>query len=182
MSAKNYGSVPQEPQETPTTSAKERFGKLVSVAVPLIVAVLIIYGVPALFTDIDALLIATVLVYGHAAFEVLSGIMFVFDPGALHNGWNPSAGMNTYLAESGGIAYLFWGILLILKVSDPTILYLNVAFCATWFVYLGSHLLNIPWRPKVALPDGSWAMVPVVVKGVCGVASYIAGTEIKAAE
>jgi hypothetical protein len=110
MSASNYGSVPQERQETPTTSAKERFGKLLSVAVPLIVAVLIIYGVPALFTDIeDALLIATLLVYGHAAFEVLSGITSVFDPGALHNGWNPLAGMNTYLAQSGGIAYLFLG-------------------------------------------------------------------------
>lgn len=44
-----------------TTSAKERSGKLVSVSMPLIVAVLIIYGVPALFTDIDALLITIVL-------------------------------------------------------------------------------------------------------------------------
>jgi hypothetical protein len=152
------------------------------VAVPVIVAVLIIYGGPALFTNIDALSIATFLVYAHAAFELLSGVMFVFNPGALHNGWNPSAGMNTYLAESGGIAYFFWGILLILKVSDPTVLCLNAAFCATWFVYLGSHLLNMPWRPQAALPDGSWAMVPVVVKGVCGVASYIAAGEIKAAE
>jgi hypothetical protein len=182
MSAGNYGSVPQEAQETPTTSAKERLGKLVLVAVPLIVTVLIIYGGAAFFTTMDALLIATVLVYGHAAFEMLSGVMFVFNTGALHNGWNPSAGMNTYLAESGGIAYFFWGILLILKVSDPIVLYLNVAFCATWFVYLGSHLLNMPWRPQSALPDGSFAMVPVVVKGVCGVASYIAAAQIKAAE
>jgi hypothetical protein len=105
MSAGNYGSVPQEPQETPTTSTKERLGKLVLVAVPLIVKVLIIYDGAALFTNMDALLIATILVYAHAAFELLSGVMFVFNPGALHNGWNPSAGMNTYLAESGGIAY-----------------------------------------------------------------------------
>jgi hypothetical protein len=180
MSAPNYGSVAQEPQAIPTTSAKETLGKLVVVAGPVIAAVAIIYGGPALFTNIDALSIATVLVYAHAAFELLSGFMFVFDPGALHNGWNPSAGMNTYLAESSGIAYFFWGVLLILKVSDPTVLHLNAAFCATWFVYLGSHLLNMPWRPKVALPDGSWAMVPVVVKGVCGVASYIAAAEIKA--
>jgi hypothetical protein len=182
MSAGNYGSVPQEPQETPTTSAKERLGKLVSVAVPLIVVVLIVHVGPALFTTLDVLLIATVLVYAHAAFELLSGVMFVFNLGALHNGWNPSAGMNTYLAESDGITYFFWGILLILKISDSTVLYLNAAFCATWFVYLGSHLLNMPWRPQSALPDGSWAMVPVFVKGVCGVASYIAAAEIKAAE
>jgi hypothetical protein len=183
MSAPNYGSVPQEePQGTPPTSAKERVTTLVSVAGPVIVAILIIYGGPALFTSIDALLIATALVYAHAAFELLSGVMFVLNPGALHNGWNPSAGMNTYLAESGGIAYFFWGMLLILKISDPTVLYLNAAFCATWFVYLGSHLLNMPWRPKVALSDGSWAMVPVVVKGVCGVASYIAAAQIKPAE
>jgi hypothetical protein len=54
-----------------------------------------------------------VLVYGHAAFEMLSGVMFVFNIGALHNGWNP---FMPYLTESGGIAYfewVYWGILLV---------------------------------------------------------------------
>lgn len=54
--------------------------------------------------------IAAYLVCAHAAFEFLLGIMFVLNPGALHNGWDPDSGMDTYLPDgSGGIAYFYWG-------------------------------------------------------------------------
>jgi hypothetical protein len=195
MAAPIYGSVPQGPEgggpttTTATTTASDgsstnsgsRFSKIAAVTTALVAALLIIYGVPALFSNSSSisLHIAIALVYVHAVFEVTSGIMFVFNVGALHNGWNPPSGMETYLADSGGIAYFFWGILLFLKISDPTVLRLNGAFCAVWFVYLGSHLLDMPYlRQKSKVPDGSWAMVPVVIKSVCGLASFVAASEL----
>jgi hypothetical protein len=176
----SYGSVPQGLTEgtATTSSGSGRVSKIAVVATALVATLLIIYGVPALSFNTNALNISIALVYVHAVFEVTSGVMFVFNVGALHNGWNPNAGMETYLADSGGIAYIFWGILLFLKISDPTVLRLNGAFCAVWFVYLGSHLLDIPLRQKSRVPDGSWAMVPVVIKSVCGLASFIAASEL----
>lgn len=175
-----YGSVPQGFTGGTTTNSGSRVSKIAAVATALVATLLIIYGVPA-FMASNVLAISTTMVYAHALFEVTSGFMFVFDVGALHNGWNPPAGMETYLADSGGIAYFFWGILLFLKISDPTVLRLNGAFCAVWFVYLGSHLLDIPLRQKSKVPDGSWAMVPVVIKSVCGLASLIAASELEKA-
>jgi hypothetical protein len=173
----NYGSVPTSEGGGGGSemSTKDRAMVSVKVIIPITVVSCFILYAPWWST----LTMATICVYVHAAFELLSGVMFIADPGALHNGWSPSPGLNTYLADSGGIAYLFWGILLILKVSDPTVLVLNFAFCVTWLLYLGSHLLEMPWRAKSDVGDGSWAVVPVVVKGVCGVASLIAASEVR---
>ena len=113
-------------------------------------------------------------VYLHALFEAACAFNFAFDPGALHNGLKPDAGFATYSCECFAIACLFWAILLVLKANDAQVLFLDSAFNVAWLLYLGPILAGTPLHQASALPDGSWALVPVVAHGLFAVTSFLA--------
>ena len=161
----------QEAADEEDTTPVPRWYKIVVLVVVLSVTATVLRFVS------HTLRVATILVGFHAVFELVSALMFIVDPSKLHNGWMPDEGMPTYLAESGGINYGFWSALLFFKLGDPVVLWLNAAYCTVWVVYLSSHWLDMPWRAAVQLPDGSWAKVPIMIKGICGVASAVAAMQ-----
>mmetsp|Transcript_6174 Transcript_6174/g.12689 ORF Transcript_6174/g.12689 Transcript_6174/m.12689 type:complete len:199 (+) Transcript_6174:111-707(+) len=167
----NNNNEQQDEEEEDSTTPVPRWYKCFVLAVVLAVTATVLRFVPPTM--------ATAVVIFQAMFELVSAFVFIVDPSQLHNGWMPDEGMPTYLAEAGGINYAFWGALLVLKHRDVTILWLNTVYCAVWVVYLGTHWLDMPWRDAVQLHDGSWAKVPVMVKGICGVASVVAAVQLK---
>lgn len=113
-------------------------------------------------------------VYVHAIFELVSGVMFFIDAGALHNDFVVGSGFPKYLVESAGIGYAFWGALLLVKAGDVTIQLFDAAYCLAYFLFLGRFYLN--QAGSSMFDNGSWAIVPIAVKGVCGVCALAAAS------
>eukprot|EP00466_Bigelowiella_natans_P015988 jgi/Bigna1/85570/estExt_fgenesh1_pg.C_40398 len=116
----------------------------------------------------------TLVTYVGALFEIVVGAAFVFSPEALHNGYKPAPGMESYAFELFGIACVFWGLLTACKATDKAILAFNVLWNAIWAAYLYLIFSGIAWRPQVAIEDGSFAFVPLIAHGVFAVNSLLA--------
>jgi hypothetical protein len=167
-----YASLPSTTEGT--SSSNIRISKILTI----LGLVVVLLGLLYLANDKWTVKMALSLVYFYATFEILSGCMFFLDIAKLHNGWAPTSGsMNQYLAESGGIVYFFWGLLLCLEAKNTTILYLNSIYCGVWVVYLGSIWMQYPRTLQDS--DGSWAAVPVIVKTTCGVGSVVAAYQLQ---
>lgn len=165
-----------------TGSVSGNARKMAILTILFAITIVVIFGLPMVVSSITRQDVAMKIVYAYAAFEILSGTMFVVQPEALHNGWNPSGtgeDSSNYLSDSGGIAYFFWGLLLFLRANDDTtVLFLNGAWCSTYVVYLFGHLFDsMPYRSAVPI-DGSFAMTPIVAKIIGGIASFVAATEL----
>jgi len=176
----DYGSLPEEESSeisggilgnTITPRVPGTMDTIISILVPIVVVIVIIIFLPNVDMHMPS---AILLVYIQAAFELLSGLMFGVHISTIRSGWSPSEGMESYLAQSGGISDFFWGLLLLFKTHDPTMLRLNGAYCFVWFIYLGSMLFK-------KNPDGAvnarCVKVPIALKGICGAASFIAAAD-----
>uniref|UniRef100_A0A7S2TUU6 Uncharacterized protein n=1 Tax=Lotharella oceanica TaxID=641309 RepID=A0A7S2TUU6_9EUKA len=120
------------------------------------------------------LALCKLITYVGALFEIAVGFAFVFSPEALHNGYEPAAGMESYAFEIFGIACVFWGLVTACKATDKAILAFNVLWNLKWAGYLGLIFAGIPWRSQVAIKDGSWAIVPLTAHGIFMVNSLVA--------
>ena len=113
-------------------------------------------------------------IYAHALFELISGLMFFVDAGALHNDFVVGTGFVKYLVQSAGIAYAFWGALLFVKATDATIQLFDAAYCLAYVLFLGRFYVN--QAGASTFDDGSWAIVPIAVKAICGVCALAAAS------
>ena len=89
-------------------------------------------------------------VYLHAAFELFVGINFIVDPGALLDEHKPASAFEYHAWECFGISCAFWGLVLMLKANDRTVLALDVVWNTTWMAVLWTMMQGQPWRE--ALP------------------------------
>ena len=94
--------------------------------------------------------------------------------GALHNGYSPAQGYETYAFENFGFACIFWGLLVACKAGDKAVLTFDLIWNLFWAGSLGLACAGKPWRAASAVPDAAaWAVVPVVAHALFAVFDQI---------
>ena len=165
--------LPEESSGTPSPPSAGTMDTIISILVPILVVIVLIILLPNVNVNMH-MPSAILLVYIQAAFELLSGVMHISTNYKI--GWSPSEGMESYLDQCAGFSDFFWGLLLLFKAHDPTMLRLNGCYCAVWFVFLGSILFK---KPYYYAANASCTKVPIAVKGICGAASFIAAADFR---
>ena len=114
-------------------------------------------------------------VYLHAAFELFVGINFIVDPGALLDEHKPASAFEYHAWECFGISCAFWGLVLMLKANDRTVLALDVVWNTTWMAVLWTMMQGQPWREESRIDNAAeWALVPLAAHGAFAAISLIA--------
>jgi hypothetical protein len=111
--------------------------------------------------------------YLAAAFELFAGANFILSPGALLDGYAPSAGMETLAFEWFGIACCIFGFSLVWVGAPMRVP--NVLWQLAWVLSLGSALAGAPWRPGSHAPGAAqWATVPACAHAVFLICAVLA--------
>ena len=112
--------------------------------------------------------------YLHAAFEVFVGVNFIVDPGALLDEHKPASAFEYHAWECFGLSCVIWGMLLLLKSNDRTVLMMDVIWNAAWVALLWTIMQGQPWREESRIDNAEWANVPLAAHGFFAVVSLIA--------
>ena len=118
--------------------------------------------------------------YVSVLFELFVAFNMITAPAELLGGHTPAAGFETLAFEWFGIGCGLYAVSLLLNRQHASMMLFALLYNLTWTVSLAMTFFGVAWRPASALPNGSWASVPMVAHAVFTITSKLAYDELTA--